>query len=72
MTRLQSHLVDMRTRPDVLSPDIICNRILNCIDHFSKCPWTFSLKTKVLIKLELYYVNCLLILDGHDYYIVIE
>ena len=36
MARLQVDLVDMRTRPDSLNPDVTYNWILNCIDHFSK------------------------------------
>ncbi|CAF3556660.1 unnamed protein product [Rotaria socialis] len=61
MTRLQIDLIDMRTRPDILKPDIIYNWILNCIDHFSKFSWSYPLKNKsaaeVALKLrELFFV----------------
>ena len=61
MTRLQVDLIDMRTRPDSLNPDVTYNWILNCIDHFSKFTWAFPLKTKsaneVALKLrELFFV----------------
>jgi hypothetical protein len=61
MTRLQIDLIDMRTRPDVLSQDIIYNWILNCIDHFSKFTWEFPLTNKsaidIAVKLrELFFV----------------
>ncbi|CAF5031553.1 unnamed protein product, partial [Rotaria sp. Silwood1] len=61
MTRLQIDLIDMRTRPDKISPDLIYCWILNCIDHFSKFSWSFPLKnksaTEVAIKLrELFFV----------------
>ncbi|CAF4463262.1 unnamed protein product [Rotaria sp. Silwood2] len=46
MTRLQIDLIDMRTRPDTIAPDIIYNWILNCIDHYSKFSWAFPLKNK--------------------------
>ncbi|CAF1429135.1 unnamed protein product [Rotaria sordida] len=46
MTRLQIDLIDMRTRPDKISPDVIYSWILNCIDHFSKFSWAFPLKNK--------------------------
>ncbi|CAF1301878.1 unnamed protein product [Didymodactylos carnosus] len=36
MTRLQINLVDMRTRPDKVSENVVYNWILNCIDHYSK------------------------------------
>ncbi|CAF1372155.1 unnamed protein product [Rotaria magnacalcarata] len=61
MTRLQIDLIDMRTRPDILKPDIIYNWILSCIDHFSKFSWSYPLKnksaTEVVLKLrELFFV----------------
>ncbi|CAF4552577.1 unnamed protein product [Rotaria sp. Silwood2] len=61
MTRLQIDLIDMRTRPDTIAPDIIYNWILNCIDHYSKFSWAFPLKNKsandVAVKLrELFFV----------------
>ncbi|CAF1176183.1 unnamed protein product [Didymodactylos carnosus] len=61
MTRLQIDLVDMRTRPDKIEPDVVFNWILNCIDHFSKFCWAFPLKNKsavdVSVKLrELFFV----------------
>ncbi|CAF1363369.1 unnamed protein product [Adineta steineri] len=61
MTRLQVDLIDMRTRPDQLNPDIIYKWILNCIDHYSKFTWTYSLQSKsateVALKLrELFFV----------------
>jgi hypothetical protein len=61
MTRLQIDLIDMRTRPDKLSADVIYHWILNCIDHFSKFSWAFPLKNKsaneVALKLrELFFV----------------
>jgi transposase InsO family protein len=46
MTRLQIDLIDMRTRPDKISADIVYCWILNCIDHFSKFSWAFPLKNK--------------------------
>ncbi|CAF3196073.1 unnamed protein product [Rotaria socialis] len=46
MTRLQIDLIDMRTRPDKISSDLVYCWILNCIDHFSKFSWAFPLKTK--------------------------
>ncbi|CAF2132348.1 unnamed protein product [Rotaria magnacalcarata] len=56
MTRLQIDLIDMRTRPDILNPDVTYNWILHCIDHFSKFTWSFDLKRKsadeVAIKLR--------------------
>ena len=33
MVRLQVDLIDMRTRPDSLNPDVTYNWMLNCIDH---------------------------------------
>lgn len=61
LSRLQIDLIDMRTRPDVLSPDITYNWILNCIDHFSKFTWAYALKNKsaadVALKLrELFFI----------------
>ncbi|CAF3230564.1 unnamed protein product [Rotaria sp. Silwood2] len=53
MTRLQIDLIDMRTRPDVLNPDISYNWILNCIDHFSKFTWAYPLKNKSAIDVAL-------------------
>jgi hypothetical protein len=46
MTRVQIDLIDIRTRPDKVSPDLVYNWILNCIDHFSKFSWSFPLKNK--------------------------
>ncbi|CAF1611974.1 unnamed protein product, partial [Didymodactylos carnosus] len=46
MTRLQIDLVDMRTRPDVVSNDVVYQWILNCIDHFSKFSWAYPLQNK--------------------------
>ncbi|CAF1467466.1 unnamed protein product [Didymodactylos carnosus] len=61
MTRPQIDLIDMRTRPDTMVPDIVYNWILNCIDHFSKFSLAFPLKNKsadeVAMKLrELFFV----------------
>jgi hypothetical protein len=61
MTRLQIDLIDMRTRPDTLKPDITYNWILHCIDHFSKYCWGFPLQNKsavdVAVKLrELFFL----------------
>ncbi|CAF3902852.1 unnamed protein product [Rotaria sp. Silwood1] len=61
MTRVQIDLIDMRTRPDKISPDIVYCWILNCIDHFSKFSWAYPLKNKtaaeVVTKLrELFFV----------------
>ncbi|CAF2691319.1 unnamed protein product [Rotaria sp. Silwood2] len=61
MTRLQIDLIDMRTRPDKISPEIVYCWILNCIDHFSKFSWAYPLKNKtaaeVVTKLyELFFV----------------
>ena len=61
MTRLQVDLINMRTRPDSLNPDVTYKWILNCIDHFSKFTWAFALKTKsaneVALKLrELFFI----------------
>jgi hypothetical protein len=53
MTRLQIDLIDMRTRPDVISPDLTYNWILNCIDHFSKFTWGFALKNKSALEVAL-------------------
>ncbi|CAF3626874.1 unnamed protein product [Rotaria sp. Silwood1] len=50
MTRLQIDLIDMRTRPDKISPDIVYCWILNCIDHFSKFSWAYPLKNKTAAK----------------------
>ncbi|CAF1119825.1 unnamed protein product [Didymodactylos carnosus] len=36
----------MRTRPDVISNDLVFQRILNCTDHFSKFSWAFALQNK--------------------------
>ena len=56
MTRLQIDLIDIRTRPDKVSSDLVYCWILNCIDHFSKFCWTFPLRNKsageVAIKLR--------------------
>ncbi|CAF0810356.1 unnamed protein product [Didymodactylos carnosus] len=46
MTRLQIDLIDMRTRPDVVSVDVTYLWILNCVDHFSKFSWAYPLKSK--------------------------
>ncbi|CAF4516747.1 unnamed protein product, partial [Didymodactylos carnosus] len=46
MTRLQIDLVDMRTRPDTVTADVVYRWILNCVDHFSKYSWVFPLKNK--------------------------
>jgi hypothetical protein len=46
MTRVQIDLIDMRTRPDKISPDIVYGWILNCIDRFSKFCWRYALKNK--------------------------
>jgi hypothetical protein len=46
MTRVQIDLIDIRTRPDKASPDLVYNWILNCIDHFSKFSSAFPLKNK--------------------------
>ncbi|CAF1516025.1 unnamed protein product, partial [Didymodactylos carnosus] len=49
MTRLQIDLVDMRTRPDKVSENVVYNWILNCIDHYSKFCWAFPLKNKTAV-----------------------
>ncbi|CAF1364285.1 unnamed protein product [Didymodactylos carnosus] len=46
MTRLQIDLVDMRTRLDVVSNDVVYQWILNCINHFSKFSWAYPLQNK--------------------------
>ncbi|CAF4430872.1 unnamed protein product, partial [Didymodactylos carnosus] len=46
MTRLQIDLIDMRTRPDVVSVDVVYCWILHCIDHFSKFTWAYPLENK--------------------------
>ncbi len=61
MTRLQIDLIDMRTRPDKVLPDLIYSWILHCIDHFSKFSLAFPLKNKsaaeVAVKLrDLFFV----------------
>ena len=59
-TRLQIDLIDIRTRPDKISPDINYCWILNCIDHFSKFSWGYPLKNKtageVVTKLRELYI----------------
>ncbi|CAF4506295.1 unnamed protein product, partial [Didymodactylos carnosus] len=56
MTRLQIDLIDMRTRPDVVSADVVYCWILHCIDHFSKFTWAYPLENKsakeVVVKLR--------------------
>ncbi|CAF1368372.1 unnamed protein product, partial [Didymodactylos carnosus] len=47
MTRLmQIDLIDMRTRPDVISIAVVYRWILHCIDHFSKFTRSFPLENK--------------------------
>ncbi|CAF1100012.1 unnamed protein product, partial [Didymodactylos carnosus] len=53
MTRLQIDLVDMRTRPDTVSADVLYRWILNCVDHFSKYSWAFPLKNKSAVDVSL-------------------
>ncbi|CAF1510262.1 unnamed protein product [Didymodactylos carnosus] len=50
MTRLQIDLIDMRTRPDVISIDVSYLWILNCIDHFSKFSWSYPLQSKSAVE----------------------
>ncbi|CAF4627543.1 unnamed protein product, partial [Didymodactylos carnosus] len=50
MTRLQIDLIDMRTRPDVISIDVSYLWILNCIDHFSKSSWSYPLQSKSAVE----------------------
>ncbi|CAF0983467.1 unnamed protein product [Didymodactylos carnosus] len=56
MTRLQIDLIDMRTRPDVVSAGVVYCWILHCIDHFSKFTWAYPLENKsakeVVVKLR--------------------
>ncbi|CAF4522606.1 unnamed protein product [Didymodactylos carnosus] len=61
MNRLQIDLIDMRTRPDVVSNDIVYQWILNCVDHFSKFSWAYPLQNKSASEVakrlrELFYV----------------
>ncbi|CAF4559389.1 unnamed protein product, partial [Didymodactylos carnosus] len=50
MTRLQIDLIDMRTRPDIVSSDIVYSWILHCIDHFSKFTFAYPLKNKSAVE----------------------
>ncbi|CAF1680811.1 unnamed protein product [Rotaria magnacalcarata] len=50
MTRLQ---IDMRTRPDKVSSDLVYLWILNCIDRFSKFSWAYPLKNKSAIEVAM-------------------
>ncbi|CAF4470388.1 unnamed protein product, partial [Didymodactylos carnosus] len=50
MTRLQIDLIDMRTRPDFVSSDIVYSWILHCIDHFSKFTFAYPLKNKSAVE----------------------
>ncbi|CAF1564081.1 unnamed protein product [Didymodactylos carnosus] len=50
MTRLQIDLIDMRTRPDVISIDVSYLWILNCIGHFSKFSWSYPLQSKSAVE----------------------
>ncbi|CAF1106999.1 unnamed protein product [Didymodactylos carnosus] len=43
LTRLQ---IDMRTRPDCISSDVVYQWILRCTDHYSKYPWAYPLVDK--------------------------
>ncbi|CAF1583895.1 unnamed protein product, partial [Didymodactylos carnosus] len=46
MAKVQIDLVDMRSRPDAVSNDVIYSWILHCKDHFSKYTWAVALKAK--------------------------
>ncbi len=46
MTRVQIVIIDIRTRADKVLPDIVYCWILNCIDHFSKFSWAFTMNNK--------------------------
>ncbi|CAF0753868.1 unnamed protein product [Didymodactylos carnosus] len=50
MTRLQIDLIDVLTRPDIVSRDIVYSWILHCIDHFSKFTFAYSLKNKLAVE----------------------
>ncbi|CAF4582297.1 unnamed protein product, partial [Didymodactylos carnosus] len=50
MPRLQIDLIDIRTRPDVISIDVSYLWILNCIDHFSKFSWSYPLQSKSAVE----------------------
>ncbi|CAF4153491.1 unnamed protein product [Rotaria sp. Silwood2] len=71
MARLQIDLIDMRTRPDRSSPDITYSWILNCIDHFSKFSWAFPLRNKSAKEVATKLCDLFLLLDHHEYFIVI-
>ncbi|CAF0806594.1 unnamed protein product [Didymodactylos carnosus] len=46
LTRLQIDLIDMRTRPNCISSDVVYQWILHCKDHYSKYSWAYSLVDK--------------------------
>ena len=75
MTRLQIDSIDMRTRPDKVSSDLIYYWILNCIDHFSKFLWAFPLQNKTAVEVstklrELFldHLGCLIVIMDENWY----
>ncbi|CAF1117905.1 unnamed protein product, partial [Didymodactylos carnosus] len=46
LTRPQIDLIDMRTRPDCISSDVVYQWILHCKDHYSKYSWAYPLVDK--------------------------